>query len=235
MNKPVISIILPVYNEKLNYLTACLESIKNQTFKDWECVLVVESDRIDNINLLKNWCAADNRFLLVTPATRLGLAGSLNLGVELSNTDIIARMDSDDVMFPQRLELQLKFLEENPDVSIVGCNYELIDHEGKKIGYRRYPSGGFLLGLYFQFRCGLAHPSVILRKSDFISLNGYDSNLSYCEDLDLWLRYRRVGAKIRNMDQALIRYRRANRPKVHWKKMVQVRLSNVMRKIYVRK
>ena len=125
---PTISVLLPVYNEKLEYLSACLQSIKSQTFEDWECILVIDSDDKANLDFLKKWCVSDNRFRYEKTPQRLGLARSLNHGVEISKADIIARMDSDDLMLPQRLEVQLNYLNENQDVSVVGSNYDLIDH-----------------------------------------------------------------------------------------------------------
>ena len=120
---PTISIVLPVYNEKLDYLSACLESIKSQTFMNWECILVIDSDNQTNLDFLKKWCDLDQRFLFFKATERLGLTRSLNYGVSMSNANIIARMDSDDLMVPERLALQLNYLQENPDVSVVGSNY----------------------------------------------------------------------------------------------------------------
>ena len=225
----LISIVLPIYNEKPIYLQACLESIMGQSFSSWECICVVESSEEDNLAMIKDFISIDQRFKLVRPKKRIGLPASLNLGVAHAKGDLISRMDSDDLMYPSRLKIQYEFVCKNPNISLLGTAYHKIDHNEKVIGTRKYPQSGWWLSVYFMFRCGLAHPTVMFRKNEFEELGGYNTTLDYCEDLELWLRYRRAGARIYNIVWPLTAYRISRRKAKHWKTMLLVRLKYLIK------
>ena len=225
----MISIVLPIFNERTAYLRACLDSIQKQSFTEWECICVVESTNIKNIELISCYSRNDRRFKIIQPPKRIGLPASLNLAVNASSFELVARMDSDDIMILNRLELQYHYMSEYPSVSVVGAGYNQINKEGFIVGRRRYPRQGFALSLYFLFRCGLAHSTVMFRKSSFMKLGGYNEKLRYCEDLDLWLRFKRMGAELRNINASLINYRISVRKPAHWKTMIRVRTYNLFR------
>lgn len=223
-----ISIVLPVFNERNDFLFSSLESIRCQTFQDWECIVVCESTKYDNFDLIRNFCSLDERFKLIKPASKLGLSKSLNEGISLSKAPLIARMDSDDIMHPSRLQTQLDYLEANSRISVLGTSYQVIDEFGAGGKVRKYPSKGFYLNMYFSIRCGLAHPTVIFKKQDFYSVGGYKTQLKFCEDLDLWLRMRKNGYVIENIPNVLLQYRITKRRSIkHWIAMLYVRLENL--------
>ena len=95
---PKISILLPIFNEDNNILEQSIKSIIDQTFKDWECLCVVESTNIENHTLIKDYGKKDKRFILIKPKNRIGLSASLNLAASFAKAKILARMDSDDMM-----------------------------------------------------------------------------------------------------------------------------------------
>lgn len=225
---PLVSIVLPIFNEDCLYLEQCLQSIRGQSLQEWECIIILESTNDENKLIIEKICNDDRRFRIELPAIRLGLPASLNLGVKLASSDLIARIDSDDRMKNDRLQEQVKFLEANKNVSVVGSFYNKIDAESLDKGVRRYPLRGLSLLIYFVFRCGLAHPTVMFRKRDFTAVGGYNESLSYCEDLDLWLRYIQRGLKLENMNKVLIDYRISKRSHKHWSQMLKVRLRHLM-------
>lgn len=229
--KTEISIVLPIYNEKTEFLQRCLQSIAQQSFVNWECLCIIESTDFGNEELVSQFTSNDARFRLIKPDKKIGLPASLNLGVECSKSSYIARMDSDDVMLKNRLERQYKFLKDNPGTSIVGSAYQKINHKNEVIGIRTYPANGLRLWLYFCFRCGLAHPTVLFKKDDFKAVGGYDEKLQFCEDLDLWLRYKRAKFIIHNIQEELLQYRSSSRGIYHWKYMLVVRLKNFYKSI----
>jgi glycosyltransferase involved in cell wall biosynthesis len=224
-----ISVILPVFNETDSYLRAALESLCNQTMTDWECILIVESTDYRNIITINKYIQADRRFIMYRPPVRLGLSSSLNEGVGLAKTELVARMDSDDIMLPSRLEKQLAFLEANPDIDILGSAIRLINEHDQLLNVRSYPNAGIKLRLYFIFRCGISHPTVVFKKSKFMSIGGYKNGQKYAEDLDLWLRMIKSGFQIYNLSEILLYYRNgARRPLRHWLEMLKVRVRNIL-------
>ena len=229
---PEISIILTVFNEKNVNLIKCLKSIKKQTMEKWECIVILESTSPYNAELLNAVAQSDHRFSILRPEKRIGLSASLNLGIESAKAPFIARIDSDDIMMPRRLETQFKYLKSHSEISVLGSWCIIIDSHGKPLKIRKYPLGGILLKLYFHYRCGLAHPAVMFRKNDFLNVGRYNEKLKFCEDLDLWLRFIGKGYNIHNIQAPLIYYRKSSRPKAHWIAMLKVRQKDLRRWLY---
>ena len=170
MEKYKITVVLPVYNEKQKFLKESITSLINQNYNNWKCFIVFEGNKSKNLDYLNQIISKDKRFKLIRPSKRLGLLGSLNLGLSLVKTEYAARFDSDDIMQKNRLSEQLSFLENNRSISVVGSNISLINEKSKIIGSRVYPSSGKDLINYFMFRCGLAHPSTMFRIKDVFQL-----------------------------------------------------------------
>ena len=148
--------------------------------------------------------------------------------MQLADTEFIARFDSDDIMQKNRLQKQLNFLESNPNISVVGSNLKIINDKNKEIGKREYPVSGKKLLINFTLRCGLAHPSVMFRLKDVISVGMYNKELKAAEDLDLWLRMIKKGFHFYNIQKPLIYYRKSEfRPKKHWLNVYKVRKENI--------
>jgi len=130
----------------------------------------------------------DNRIRHVRNIRYLGLARSLNLGLQEARGEYIARMDSDDICFAERFERQVKFLDERKDVGVVGTGFAIIDEEGKTLLLHSEPSEPGLTKWRLLFGDMIAHPSVMVRASVLRKLGGYDSRALYVEDYDLWMR-----------------------------------------------
>jgi len=203
---PMISVIMPVYNSE-KYLKEAIESILNQSYKDFELIIINDGSTDDSaqiINLYK-----DNRIKLINNFENKGLVYSLNLGIEVSKGKYIARMDSDDICYKNRFQKQVEFMEKNTSAAVCGGNCKVFGENIKNGVMRKYmdPTS---IRYSLLFRCELVHPTVIMRK-DVLIKNNYKYNEEDCgiEDFSLWQRIS-FNHEIYNMPKILLRYRIVN-------------------------
>ena len=226
---PKISCIVPCFNEDPAVLRQSLASVSNQTYQDFECIVVDESTNTKTSELCRELCELDPRFHYIHPNQRLGLAASLNLGIQRAKGEFIARFDSDDICSPVRFALQAQFLNQNSDIGIVGSSLEIIDNNDFSIGIRNYPSDHYAIEKKFIFSNGIAHPTVMFRKSLLSIVGGaYDPTFRYAEDLEFWLRLLNCNIKFANLPEFLVKYRQqyTNRSSDHWKYNIKARIKN---------
>ena len=127
-----ISVLLPVYNVE-PYVAEALESIQSQTFSDVDIVVVDNGSTDRTLRIVEDHASTDRRITVVGRPRNQGLSAALNFGLTFCRAPFIARMDGDDIALPTRLEKQLRFLEENPSVSLVGCVTTAINQLGRPI------------------------------------------------------------------------------------------------------
>jgi glycosyltransferase involved in cell wall biosynthesis len=229
---PKVSCIVPCFNEDPVTLEESLNSLATQTFENFECIIVDESTKIETINACKNFCVADARFIYLHPSSRVGLAASLNLGIKLAKGDLIARFDSDDICHPERLALQVAYLENHLEVDVVGSSLEIINNSGQIMGHRDYPLHHSDIVKKFLYSNSMAHPTVMFRKSiESISDHVYDPSFRFAEDLELWLRLLRFDIRFANLPYSLVKYRQecTSRAKENWKFNIKARIKNFSR------
>ena len=225
---PLVTIIIPSFNEEPNIVCASLESIRNQTFPNFECIVVDESTRTEFAEACRALCAEDPRFIYVHPTERLGLPKSLNLAISRARGQLIARFDSDDICMPNRLALQVAYMTAHPDIDVVGGGLEIISESGKLLAFRDYPVDHVTIERRFQTTTPIAHPTVMVRKHIFDQHGGYDPSFRFAEDLDLWLRLLNQGVRFANLKEVLVRYRQQNtrRNPNHWRFNLRARMRN---------
>lgn len=225
---PLVTVVVPSFNEAPHIVRASLESIRSQTFTNFECIVVDESTQPDLAEVCSMVCAEDPRFVYVHPIERLGLASSLNFAVCKARGLFVARFDSDDICFPERLALQVSFLQTHPEISVVGGALDIVDDEERYLAHRRYPLTSAAISKAMQLTTAIAHPTVMFRKEVFDRLGGYNPDFYFAEDLDLWLRWMKGGAQFANLPQALVKYRQDNtcRDVRHWRFNLRARISN---------
>lgn len=235
--EPAVTIVVPLFNERPDVLTASLQSVSEQSFGDFECLIVDESTDPDSAAACQAFCQRDPRFLRVAPETRIGLAASLNLGVRLARAPLIARFDSDDLCVPGRLEAQVAFMAGHADVGVVGGAIEVMDDEGRLIGVRRYPELHRDIERQLQLTTPLAHPTVMMRRELFGRFGAYDPEFRNAEDLDLWLRFANHGVRFANLSAVLVRYRQqtTRRAPRHWHFNLRARLRNFRARLLLRR
>lgn len=202
---PSISVIMAVHNGE-PYLLEAIDSVFGQTFSDFEFIIVDDASNDRTADILGSY--EDSRLRIVTLATNVGLAEALNIALEYSQGEFVARMDADDVAYPQRFEKQVATLRMHPEVVLLGSYYDLIGKNGVKFGEIQV-----LDSLDSNIRCGLphanqfCHPSVMMRCEVVKGLGGYRSLAGrYAQDYDLWLRMAEKG-KLMNLPQSLLKYR----------------------------
>lgn len=237
MSQPAISIIVPTFNESPETLKASLESVARQSFADFECLLIDESTDLASKEFAAGFCASDPRFRHILPPDRLGLAGSLNLGIHQARAPIIARFDSDDICVPNRLELQIAALDNDPELTVLGGGLEIIDDQGKTLAFRAYPQSHDKIAKAMQFTTPIAHPTAAMRKSAVVIAGSYDAGFRYAEDIDLWLRILNLGGRFGNLPETLVRYRQNSvlRSRDHWRFNLRARRKNCSQPYMVRR
>lgn len=203
---PVISVLLPVYNGE-PFITEAVKSILGQTFADFELVIIDDASTDSTPSTLSVLAGEDERIVLLRNERNLGICETLNRGISVARGEFIARMDADDVSLPQRLEKQLRFMREHPDVGICGTWVRYIDADGNALSVSRVPTGDRELKSALLFSVGIFHSSAVFRRSSFPSGQlRYDDEYRHAEDYELWSRAAGF-TKLSNLAEVLVAYR----------------------------
>lgn len=204
---PEISVIMGVYNQfNREVLLAAVKSILNQSFTDFEFIIYDDGSYPEAAELLKEVGQLDKRILLIGHAENHGLAFSLNACIHRARGKYIARMDADDISYPDRLQKQKDFLEKNREFSWVGCNIEVFD-DGGIWGRRQMPEKPRESD-YLKYS-PYAHPTVMYRAEIFDSNHDYAASKETlrCEDYEIFMRFRQAGLRGANLQEYLFCYR----------------------------
>ena len=197
---PKISVVLPVYNAE-KYLTESLESLSNQTFRDFEIIAINDGSTDNSLKILQEYAKKEPRLHLISRENKK-LIATLNEGIKMARGSYVARMDADDICDKRRFEEQLKYLEEtNADIcgSWIRCF-------GKSSNIKKFPLSFEEIKVDSLFMCPFAHPSVLIRRKVFQDLK-YELNDIHAEDLGLWIRAIMNGYKLVNIPKILLNYR----------------------------
>ena len=203
----MISIIMSTYKEEENLLRESIESILNQTYKDFEFIIILDFPE-NNLHkkIIEEYSKIDNRIRFFVNEKNLGLTGSLNRGLSLAKGEYIARMDADDISLPYRLERQLEYIKKN-QYDLIGGITQMIDEDGNSIySIQKVPTDFNKIKKALRYGQCIAHPTWLGRKEVFDYLNGY-RNIPLCEDFDFTLRVVLNGFKISNLNETVLKYR----------------------------
>jgi glycosyltransferase involved in cell wall biosynthesis len=205
MTKPLISVILPVYNGA-DYLSDAIESILCQTFKDFELILINDGSSDNSLNIAQAYKEQDARVVLINQKN-IGLVATLNKGISLAKGQFIARMDQDDISLENRFLEQIKLLETGYD--LCGCHFHFITESGQLSKSRVVSVNTDFQSIILTRSTPFAHGSVMIRKSFLDENNLKYSHEKYtsAEDYYLWCQCFEHGAKITNVDEYLFLYR----------------------------
>jgi|MDTC01.2.fsa_nt_gb glycosyltransferase involved in cell wall biosynthesis len=220
-----ISVVMGAYNEEAT-ISESIESILSQTYSYWELIIIDDCSTDRTAAVIKRYCDKDHRISIHKNSQNLGLAESLNKGISLAKGPYIARMDADDLSLPNRFEEQVKILDSDPWVMVVGSAAYYINRSNTKKKLVRMPEyHRDILRLIFKMS-PFIHPSVMMRR-EFVSLtNGYNPKLRRAQDYDLWLRGRFIG-EYYNIQVPLILYSYQNNKMFKgFINTVQIRLKN---------
>lgn len=179
-----VSIIMAVYNGE-RFLSESIESILNQTFKNFEFIIINDGSTDNTAKILESY--SDSRISVFTQENT-GLTQSLNKAIKLSRGEYIARMDADDIALPRRLQKQVDFLDAHLDIGMVGTFNLVIDEQGKVIGRKVYPASDSKLQRVLIRYNPFLHASVMIRRGVFEIAGLYNENKIRGQDYELWLR-----------------------------------------------
>jgi len=203
---PKISVLMSVNNGE-RYLKQSIDSIINQTFSDFEFIIINDGSNDDSLNIIKSY--NDNRIKLINNKKRLGLTKSLNIGLKSCKSAIIARMDADDICKKDRFEKQYNYLTVNKDISVLGGQAISIDHNGNKLNPNHYyPLSNQLIKWQLFNEVPFCHPSTFIRKDVFNNLGSFNENYEYAQDYEFWKRMVHGKYKFANLKQEIIYYRK---------------------------
>jgi glycosyltransferase involved in cell wall biosynthesis len=203
MSAPCVSLLMAVRDGE-QYLEEAMQSVLNQTFHDFECIVINDGSADSTAAILERYRLEDPR-IRVYQQLNFGLVAALNRGLGLARGVYIARMDADDVSLPERLALQVAFMKSHPEVGICGTWIETFGADHCDV--RRYPTDDATIRSWLLFESVLAHPSVMMRR-EVLERNCllYDATVIHAEDYDLWVRAARHTV-LANLPEVLLRYR----------------------------
>ncbi len=204
MSPPLVSVVMSVYNEE-NYLKETIDSILNQTFSDFEFIIVNDGSTDGTVRLLNKYKEVDKRIKTISNQENIGIAGSTNRGIKYAAGKYIAIIDAGDLAHPQRLERQANFLESHDDVFILGTQGIWIAEDGRRIGDWRMPLKVDSKALYGMG--GAIHPSIMARRALFDIIGFYDEGLVMSQEFDLYMRCLESDLGMANLDDELVSIR----------------------------
>lgn len=202
--KPLVSVVMSVFSADKQVKYA-IESILNQTLKNFEFIIINDDPKNKTLNIIRSYMRKDKRIRLINKKHNLKFGYSLNIGAQSAKTDLIARMDPDDISLSERLEIQYLYLKKHPRIAVLGTNLSIIDKNKKELWKREYPTQSVDIKKVMFRYAPFAHPSVMIRKKVFKEFGGYNPNMKLCEDIDFWFR---IGTKydFGNIPKRLVRY-----------------------------
>jgi glycosyltransferase involved in cell wall biosynthesis len=228
MKKPIISVIMSVYNGE-KYLTETIDSMLNQTFKDFELITINDGSADKTLSILKQFQKKDNRLKIINNKKNLGFIKSLNKGLKIAKGEYIARMDPDDLCMPERFKIQYDFLELHKEIFLVGTYAINIDENGKKLSLFKPPTSHEKISKILPKRNCMYHNTIMFRNTKEIQ---YREKMMYTEDNDLYLNCLTLNKKLANIPQYLVKYRRLPYSVSFSKKGKQILFGKKAREFY---
>lgn len=208
-----VSVLMPVYNGA-QYLQESIDSILEQTFADFEFIIVDDGSTDDSAAIIAKNAAKDNRIISLINEKNYGICITLNRGLDIAKGEYIARIDCDDIALPNRLEMQVAYMDSHPEVGALGSDVIFFGEDIETYCFKSLHSDAECkAGLLFS-SC-FAHPSVMLRNEILKNNNlRYDDSFRGLEDFELWYRMSNY-TEFANLPKALTKYR------IHQKQITQ--------------
>lgn len=206
MNSPLVSIILSVYNGE-KYLDESIQSILNQTFQDFEFIIIDDCSTDNSVEIIQKYKNQDTRIQFLQKEKNIGLKGfveNLNIGIQKSRGKYIARMDQDDFAFPTRLEKQIEYLNQQNDVFLVGSSMMLMNEDSVEYDRKDALTSFEKIKNRMKIDNPIFHPTILFRNEPNLY---YRDKFYASEDFDFYLRLITEGKKVENISEPLLRYR----------------------------
>ena len=190
------------------FVVEAVESIQNQTYKNWEMIVVDDGSTDETGKILKKFARKDKRIMVITNKISRGIGASLNMALTKARGIYIARMDGDDIALPNRLATQVSYLQRYRNIVAVGGQVEMIDSESEIFAYKHFPTDPHRLREMIMWMVPLQHPVMMARASVYKKCR-YDENFKTAEDVEMFLQLMRYG-ELGNVSQVVYQYRKAD-------------------------
>ena len=200
---PKISAVMALYNTPYHYLEVTVKSILEQTFSDFELIIIDDASSMKYEAFLKEF--NDDRIKYVKLEKNAGPGHARNVGIKMAQGEYVAITDSDDVYMPQRFELQKKFFEQHPEVSLTGCTFRFSNR--KKLSF--VPIGEENIKMFMLFNSPLNNSTIMFRREEFVQKDlYYIEDINFGEDYELWINAMFSDVKMANLEDFLMIYTR---------------------------
>lgn len=202
---PKVSVLMPAYNSE-KYIAEAIESILNQTFADFEFIIINDGSTDNTAKIVQKYAKSDKRIRFINHTKNKGLIAVLNEGLGLCVGEYIARFDSDDISLPERFARQVEYMDAHPECGVVGAWINQFDTDIKQGNIYRYPPKSKMFDFIIK-GCLVAHPVTMIRKSvlDENKIK-YNPAYKYAEDYGFWIQIAQH-TEIHNVQQILLNYR----------------------------
>lgn len=204
-NQPLVSVVIPIF-DGMPYIEQALTSIFNQTYKNYEIILVDDGSFDDSKKVCENYNKKYKNVKYIDFPKNKGLDRALNAGIKVAKGKYIARLNQDDLMYPDRLVKQVDFLENNPDHVIVGGKIAIFENEGEIFSYIDYPLTDEELRKRWLLVSPFGDPTVMYTKEAVLKTSGYNQDFWPADDLHMWYRISQHG-KMANLPDTLTMFR----------------------------
>lgn len=202
---PKISVLMSAYNAE-KYITGAMDSILEQTFRDFEFIIIDDYSTDSTWELIQKYAKDDFRIVPRRNVENLKLSKSLNKGIALARSSYIVRMDADDWAYADRLEKQYRFMETHPEIGLSGGGMEVCDENMRVVGIRKYYlEDDKIKSRIFRYS-PFSHPTIIIRKSILDKAGLYNPYYNPAEDYELYFRIGQY-TKFGNLEDIILKYR----------------------------
>ena len=205
-DKKDVSVLLTVYNTPVEWLKESIESILNQTYSEFEFVIIDDcSTNKDTIELLKDYEKKDKRIKLFFKLQNDGLGFTLNYGVRHCSSELVIKMDADDIAYPDLIKKQVEYFKNNPNTVVCGIQLKCFGNHNQITNHPEIITKESLLRL--EHTWVMNHPGVAYKRDVILSIGGYEDGKEICEDYNLWCRLLKAGYVLNNQKEVLMNYR----------------------------
>jgi len=206
MDKPIISIIIPCYNQA-HFLTECINSVLAQDFGDWEIIIVNDGSTDNTLKVALDFAQKDQRVNVIDKENG-GLSSARNAGIKQANGQWLLFLDADDYLLPSYFQSVSKELENLPKESLLQYGYQYVEEKRRKEIYNKSLTENTipLIPVIFSGNIGPCH-SILISSEMAMKIGAFDEKLKSAEDWDFWIRAAKAGAVVKQIESVLIAYR----------------------------
>lgn len=229
----LISVLMPVYNGE-EFLCEAIESILSQSYQSFEFIIIDDGSTDGSLEIINSYAKADQRILVMENKRNIGLARSLNKGLEIAQGSYIARQDADDRSAEHRFKAQLAHALSHPEIDLIGSDSFVIDINGEVVCHNQaFSKITDRWKALLERKAIFPHGSAFIKRDKLLEVGGYDERFYYSQDGELWLRLLDAGAKVHTISLPLYYYRAT--PKQTLKKYdAQAAFHQVKHMMYVK-